>query len=248
MMKKKLLTVGLGIGFSLACTFAAFAAGWHQEADGRYWYENEDGTYAKGMKQIDGKTYIFDDYGYMKTGWDYYNWNYYYLDQSGAVTVGWVQVDGKWYYMNGEGVMQKGFITLDGEKYYLDVDTGAMATGLFVFEGYRYQAADDGTIITGKTMGDIKYDRDGRITYYNDETRDWDYMPDEDDTMEVVKSGLATKYEEGSYYSNQRFEQDAYENLSAYMTDEEIAEFINEVESINEDIYDRNADRYDYFW
>ena len=48
MMKKKLLTVGLGIGFSLACTFAAFAAGWHQEADGRYWYENEDGTYAKG--------------------------------------------------------------------------------------------------------------------------------------------------------------------------------------------------------
>ena len=73
-------------------------------------------------------------------------------------------------------------------------------------------------------------------------------MPDEDDTMEVVKSGLATKYEEGSYYSNQRFEQDAYENLGAYMTDEEIAEFINEVESINEDIYDRNADRYDYFW
>lgn len=245
-MKKKLLTVGLGIGFSLTCTFASFAAGWHQEADGRYWYENEDGSYAKGMRQIEGKTYIFDDNGYMKTGWDYYNWNYYYLDQSGAMCVGWISVGGNWYYMDKEGVMQKGFITLNGDKYFLDVDTGAMKTGLFEFEGYRYQAGDDGKIITGKTAGNIKYDRDGRITYYNSSTREWDYMPDSSDTMEVVKKGLADRYEEGKYYSNERFEQDAYDNLKSFLTEDEIKEFIDEIEYANEDIYERNADRYYY--
>lgn len=248
MKKKGLLVLGLSVGLSIAGTSAAFAAQWKQEADGRYWYQYDDGTYAKGMRQIDGKTYIFDENGYMKTGWDYYNWCYYYMDASGAVQTGWVAVDGQWYYMNGEGVMQVGFLTLNDEIYFLDPSTGAMATGTFEFEGYRYQAQSDGRLIRGKKDGNVRYDRDGRISYYNFNTRDWDYMPDSSDTAEIVKKGLEDKYAEGKYYTNEQFESDAYTNLKTLLTMEEIAEFIETVESANEDIYDRNADRNYYYY
>ncbi|MEY8338312.1 hypothetical protein AALB16_09860 [Lachnospiraceae bacterium 62-35] len=246
MLKKRFLAVGLGLGLSMTGAFVSLAD-WRQTAgDGRFQYVNEDGTLAKGMRQIEGKTYIFDNDGYMKTGWDYYNWCHYYMDATGAVQVGWVSVDNKWYYMNGEGVMQFGFLTLDKDIYFLNLDTGAMVTGVFEFEGYRYQAGADGKLIRSKKADNVRYDRDGRISYYNSKTKEWDYMPDSSDTLEIVKRGLENKYSEGQYYSNEQFESDAYQSLKTLLTEEEIDEFIEIVEVANEDIYERNANRYSY--
>ncbi|WP_181995477.1 hypothetical protein [Clostridium sp. AM58-1XD] len=248
MMRKQLLTMGLGLGISIAAATVSFAAGWQQGENGNYWYEYEDGTYAKGMKQIDGKTYLFDENGYLKTGWNNYNWCWYYMDASGAVQTGWVEVGGQWFYFNGEGVMQVGFQTIGNDLFFLNYDTGAMVTGVFEFDGYRYQAGADGKIIRGKKDGNVKYDRDGKISYYNSNTHEWDYMPDSTDTADVVMKGLEKKYSEGKYYTNAQFESDAYQNLKTLLTEEEIAEFIDMVEDLNDDIYQRNEDRYNRYY
>lgn len=59
----KLLAVTLVL--SAIATIPAFAD-WKQEADGRWWYENEDGSYpANQWQEIGGKQYYFDGDGYM---------------------------------------------------------------------------------------------------------------------------------------------------------------------------------------
>ena len=48
---------------------AAMTAGWHEDANGK-WYQNTDGTYfSNGFQDIDGVTYSFDGNGYIQTGW-----------------------------------------------------------------------------------------------------------------------------------------------------------------------------------
>lgn len=79
-------------------------ARWRQSADGRWWYDNGDGTWPAGeWKEIQGKRYFFDEQGYMKTGW--FLW------------------EGRWYYCTETGYMLKDCITQDG--YWLGLD-GAM--------------------------------------------------------------------------------------------------------------------------
>ena len=47
-------------------TISAFAGEWKQEADGRWWYENDDKSYPQNTwASIDGKDYYFDAEGYM---------------------------------------------------------------------------------------------------------------------------------------------------------------------------------------
>ena len=43
-----------------------YVGGWKQEADGRFWYQNWDGSYTSGGWQlIDDKWYYFDEEGYI---------------------------------------------------------------------------------------------------------------------------------------------------------------------------------------
>jgi hypothetical protein len=55
-------------------------AEWRQDNNG--WWYTEGNSYAKGLRDINGKTYYFDSNGYMKTGWiqdSYYGtWRYFY--------------------------------------------------------------------------------------------------------------------------------------------------------------------------
>ena len=47
---------------------AAMTAGWHEDANGK-WYQNTDGTYfSNGFQDIDGVTYSFDENGYIRSG------------------------------------------------------------------------------------------------------------------------------------------------------------------------------------
>ncbi len=60
----KVLFSALIISVSMAST--VFAGEWKQEADGRYWYQNDDGSYPVNQwQEIDGKQYYFDAGGYM---------------------------------------------------------------------------------------------------------------------------------------------------------------------------------------
>ena len=51
---------------SVSMASAVFAGEWKQEADGRYWYQNDDGSYPVNQwQEIAGKQYYFDADGYM---------------------------------------------------------------------------------------------------------------------------------------------------------------------------------------
>lgn len=59
-------------------------AGWHEDKNGK-WYQNYDRTYyAGGMKEIDGKTYSFDNNGYIQTGWVSDGFNDLYFNDDGS--------------------------------------------------------------------------------------------------------------------------------------------------------------------
>lgn len=64
MRKVKMLFSAFIMSISIVST--VFAGEWKQEADGRYWYQNDDGSYPVNQWQdIGGKQYYFDANGYM---------------------------------------------------------------------------------------------------------------------------------------------------------------------------------------
>ena len=63
---------------------STLTAGWHEDANGK-WYQNADGTYfANGFQDIDGVTYSFDENGYMQTGWVTKGVKDYYFNEDGS--------------------------------------------------------------------------------------------------------------------------------------------------------------------
>lgn len=64
MKKTKILLSAAIMALSVAST--TFAGEWKQEADGRWWYQNDDGGYpANQWQEIGGKQYYFGADGYM---------------------------------------------------------------------------------------------------------------------------------------------------------------------------------------
>lgn len=96
--------------------------------DTGWWYDNGDGTYAKGWKKIDGKWYYFKPDGYMLTGWIEYNGGWYYCTDSGAMVTGWYKIKEKWYFFNDSGLMLTGWIHWKNNWYYCG-DSGDMFVG-----------------------------------------------------------------------------------------------------------------------
>ena len=63
-MKKKLLIISIILSAQLS--FVSYAGEWKQESDGRWWYQNEDGSFPKEQwMKISGNDYYFDMNGYM---------------------------------------------------------------------------------------------------------------------------------------------------------------------------------------
>lgn len=59
-------------------------AGWHEDANGK-WYQNADGTYyAGGLQDISGTKYCFNDNGYVQTGWVSKGIKDYYFKEDGS--------------------------------------------------------------------------------------------------------------------------------------------------------------------
>lgn len=70
---------------------------WKQAADGRWWFDNGDGTFPKSnWQEVNGKWYFFDADGYMVTGW-----------------IDW---EGKRYFCNENGEMLRDCITEDNYR------------------------------------------------------------------------------------------------------------------------------------
>ena len=95
-----------------------YSGKWKTDENG-WWFDNEDGTYAKGeRKEIEGQTYYFNNSGYMVTGWVY--------------------LDGQWYFFNSSGAMKKK--AWEG-NYWLGED-GVMAVSAWVDNNQYYVGAN----------------------------------------------------------------------------------------------------------
>lgn len=83
----------------------ATAAGWQKDSNGKWSYNNADGTKFKGWLKADGAWYYLDADGTMVTGWKYVDNKWYFLESSGAMKTGWLNNNGTWYYLNSSGEM-----------------------------------------------------------------------------------------------------------------------------------------------
>ncbi len=196
-MKQKAAGIMAIIAMSLFFASAVWAGQW-KEDNGKYWYENDDGSRIwQNIWEYEGERYGFDDDGYMLTGWQNFSrekW-YYFSPDSGKMVRGWLQQDGKWYYLDElDGHMYTGGPkNIDGKLYFFHWDTGQMrANEIFCAcdgnprpeEGRCfYQANPDGTLRCNDEDRNpqnpselVRYDDKGRITAYNRVTNHYEQL------------------------------------------------------------------------
>lgn len=110
-MSKKLAVAGMAAILTAGISMTSFAGEWKLDQVG-WWYQNDDGSYAKdGWAKIDNVWYWFDETGYMETGWIYDAGNYYYLVESGGMAAGTdVIVDGSLYRFASDGALMDDWV------------------------------------------------------------------------------------------------------------------------------------------
>ena len=105
--------------------------------DGKWWYDNGDGTYAKN-EYIDG--YWLDGDGWYAPAWygKWYHNNSGWWFQSGIwyPQSGWLKIDHEWYYFNAKGYAVCSDWVKSGRNWYYMTETGAMAHDTTV-DGYK---------------------------------------------------------------------------------------------------------------
>lgn len=134
------------------------AGGWKQ-TNGKWWYQNADGSYPSStFKTIGGNTYYFDGAGFMKTGWLNRNGNWYFFNEEGYMKTGpyWDQStggNGTYYYLEpADGKMHTGWLERDGETYYYD-QSGAQKFGWLTLNGKSYALVEDGRLARNAWVG-----------------------------------------------------------------------------------------------
>lgn len=115
----------------------AYKSEWISER-GRQYYYNDKGEKSKGVKVIDGKTYLFDDkLNYMKKGWADVGSRKRYFGEDGAMVTGSRKIGDHTYYFDSEGNMAVGWIKRDGRTFYYD-ENGCQAFGRKLIDGKEY--------------------------------------------------------------------------------------------------------------
>ena len=105
-MKKKLAVLGMTMAMTAGLAMTSYAGEWKLDHVG-WWYQNDDGSYAKdGWAHIDNVWYWFDEAGYMETGWIQDNGKYYYLVESGGMAANTdLIIEGYHYRFGSDGAM-----------------------------------------------------------------------------------------------------------------------------------------------
>lgn len=177
-MKKQAAIVTLAAALTLGSAITAYA-GWESDENGRWWYLNDSGSYARDqIMTIDGVNYGFDAEAYMMIGWQRFGSDWYYFNPSGgAMMTGWQMIDGTWYYLEpSTGVMRSGWLKVGPNLYYLDPDGKLKTDGYFDVDGLAYAADASGVILRNTSEQDengniFVYDDLGRIKIANSSTR-----------------------------------------------------------------------------
>ncbi|WP_455469978.1 glucosyl transferase [Streptococcus salivarius] len=155
---------------------------------GRWYYIEEDGKKAKGLKEIDGKLYFFSNNpmnkyetheqvrGQLARPYFYISFpnraednpTYYFEAETGAaVTNQFVYADGHWYYFGKDGKALLFDQVVNGKHLYFDYE-GKQVKGDFVtdYKGTRYYDENSGELVTNqtRTINGVTYhfDENGR--------------------------------------------------------------------------------------
>ncbi len=101
--------------------------GFHEYSLGKMYYV--DGKRVKGLYEIDGETYYFDEQGFMQTGWVEFDEGWRYFAADGKMATGWLQIGNAWYYLDPEtGLMYNDGPATIGKSTYYFYDWGGMAS------------------------------------------------------------------------------------------------------------------------
>lgn len=158
------------------------------KSDGRWYYIEENGKKAKGLKEIDGKLYYFSNNPMNKYETHdqargeiirpkFYislpnraedNPTYYFDAETGAaVTNQFIYADGHWYYFGNDGKALLFDQVINGQHLYFDYE-GKQVKGDFVtdYKGTRYYDENSGELVTNqtRTINGVTYhfDENGR--------------------------------------------------------------------------------------
>ena len=138
-------------------TEAPIETGWVTEDDNTL-YLNSAGDATKGMAEIDGKMYVFDEDGHLERGWqdpEDEKGNEvsakYYVNPDGTIAQGWTKINDYTYYFNEDGTPYSGWLTENGKRYYIKKN-GQIMTGVSKIDGQYYTFRDDGSIITQEEL------------------------------------------------------------------------------------------------
>lgn len=134
---------------------------WLQEANGRWWFRYNDGTYPKSCWAfIYGEWYYFDSAGYLVVNqWLQQGGLWYHVNKDGVMARGWRFIGTAWYYFNTSGVMQQGWLQQGSSWYYLIPGHGVMVQNAWrQIDGKWYHFNSSGVMRTGEF-------REGNIIY-----------------------------------------------------------------------------------
>ena len=201
-VRKRLTGISIAAAMAILPVFHSWAGEWKLDG-GRYWYQNDDGSYIKyDIREIDGAFYAFDTEGYMLTGWQkLFSKQYYFSPDSGAQVRGWMQLEDKWYYLDPyDGHLHLGGPEkIDGKLYYFRWDNGIMRqneifcacdsdNGRNEHGRHFYQATKEGPLECNREDRNpnnpyevVIYDEKGRISAFNKELNRYDLLHCEND-------------------------------------------------------------------
>ena len=137
---------------------------------GSWYYADENGILASGLKEFNGKTYYFDEatHKMLKNTTQKVNDNTYYFNNNGEKeTNKWVEnSDESWsYYQNDGAQLQNSLQTIDGNQVYFDANGKQVKGDSANINGhYYYFDKNSGGIIKDQLITDLS----GVTRYYGD--------------------------------------------------------------------------------
>ena len=157
--------------FFIVLLFTLLPYSWKETKNG-WEYSKMNLIKAKGFKEINGKTYYFDDNGILQTGKKNIGDSLYFFNDDGSSKSGWVADEtGTFYYCNYDGSIVKetwidfnNNITTNVENgvYYLD-EKGKMAVGLSSYKDRLYYFDSSGIRLRGIRIGGIYFNSDQSV-------------------------------------------------------------------------------------
>lgn len=137
----------IGIIGLLAFMFIAYfsVGNWEQNYLGLWKYKRAWLFDAKGLNQINGKYYYFNDAGYMLTGKQIVNNEFHFFNEDGSAKEGWVQDGNVYHFCKEDGSIVK--------DTWIDTNNNISTanSGTFYLDEYGNMVAGQTRVLNGKT-------------------------------------------------------------------------------------------------